>query len=209
MPKVANENRKRFSPEIRRSMILEQTAKLVAKDGIARLSMERIAQECGVSKALVYNYFDNLTELLSALLERELQALRKLQIKAAEDADTFEKLVRNITHQYLSYIDERGLLLERLQSEPSISKHADPTEYGRDAAVDYLSKIIAKHFELPKDIARATTDISFGLPAAAGAYLLRSDMDRQIIEDLTVSMIIGTAVSVKNDYLAKQQKLKR
>lgn len=209
MSKTEQKPRKRYSPEVRRSMILDQTANMVAREGIGGLSMERIGQESGVSKALIYNYFDNLTELLKELLERELSSLRKLQFEAAESAETFEGLVRNITHQYLTYISERGLIIERLQSEPSISKHTDPTGYGRQASVEYLSKIVAKHFEMPMDLAKAATDISFGLPASAGAYLLRSDMDLEAIEDLTVSMIIGTFVSARNDHLARVQKLKR
>ena len=201
--------RKRFSPAVRRQMILDETAKIVASDGIAQISMEQVGKEAGVSKALIYNYFNNVTELLSELLERELKALRRLQAEAAEKAETFEELVRGITHQYLKYIDKRGLIIERLQSEPSLSKHGDPTDYGRQAAVDYLANIVSKHFDLPIEFARAATDISFGLPASAGGYLLRSNMDRQEIEDLTVSMIIGTMVSARNDYLAKQQKLRR
>jgi len=201
--------RRRYSPEVRRTMILDETAKIVASEGIAQLSMERVGKEVGVSKALIYNYFENTTELLGELLDRELKALRRLQNEAAENAATFEELVRNITHQYLKYIDKRGLIIERLQSEPSISNISDPTGYGRDSAVKYLANIVSKHFDLPMDVARAATDISFGLPASAGEYLLRSDMNRQDVEDLTVSMILGTFVSARNNYLTSKQKLKR
>ncbi len=201
--------RRRYSPEVRRSMILDQAADIVANEGISNISMERITRDAGISKSLVYRYFENINELLSALLERELKALRKLQAAAAESATTFEELVRNVTHEYLTYIDQRGLLIERLQSDPSISNMHDPTDYGRDSSVDYLSKIVSNHFDIPNDVARAITDISFGLPASAGSYLLRSDMDRQTIEDLTVSMIIGTISVVRNDYVTRIQTLKR
>ena len=36
-------------------------------------------------------------------------------------AETFEALVRGVTHVYLCYIEDRGLLIERLQAEPSVS----------------------------------------------------------------------------------------
>lgn len=62
---------------------------------------------------------------------------------------------------------------------------------------------------MPMDVARAATDISFGLPASAGGYLLRSDMDRQAMEDLTVSMIVGTFVGARNDHLTRRKKFKR
>lgn len=201
--------RRRYSPEVRRSMILDQTADIIAREGVAGLSMELIAQNAGVSKSLVYNYFDSLTDLLKELLERELRALRLLQFKAAEKATTFEELVRGVTHEYLDYIDRRGLIIERLQAEPSVSEAQDPTQYDRNSSVDYLAPIVSKQFDMPIELARAATDISFGLPASAGEYLLRTKMDLKELEDLTVSMIIGSIAMVRTDFLTRKQKLKR
>ena len=176
---------------------------------MSELSMEAIGQHADVSKSLMYKYFDSLQDLLKELLDRELTALRRLQDAAAERATTFEELVKGITHVYLSYIEERGLIIERLQADPSISKMHDPTDYQRTSAVEYLAEIVSKNFDMPMDIARAVTDISFGLPAAAGDYLLRSEIEREVIEELTVSMIIGTMSSVRFDYFARKRKLKR
>lgn len=190
-------------------MILDNAAKIINAEGVSGLSMERISRDADISKSLMYKYFDSLTDLLKDLLKRELHTLRQLQLEAAEKALTFEQLVRNITHEYLSYIDERGLIIERLQSEPSISTMNDPTDYGRETAVEYLGAIVAKTFDMPMDIARAATDISFGLPASAGEYLLRGTLSREQVEELTVSMIIGTLTAVRNDYLIRGQELKR
>ena len=208
MSSPAAKRRTRLDPAERRALILDYTAEIIAAEGVTALSMERIGREAGISKSLVYNYFPNLTELLSELLERELRHMRRLQGQAAQDATTFEGLVRGITHVYLTYIEERGLILERLQNEPTISDTHDPTEYGRDAAVDYIAGIVMRHFDLPHDIARAAIDISFGLPAAAGSYLLRKGMNRRSLEDITVTMIIGAVMALKTDYTARQQPLR-
>jgi TetR/AcrR family transcriptional regulator, fatty acid biosynthesis regulator len=209
MASAAPKERRRYSPEKRRELILDHTADIVARDGVATLSIEQIGREAGISKSLVYAYFPNLTELLRELYQREMKHLRRLQAAAAAGADTFEGLVRSVTHEYLKYYDERGLIIERLQNEPSVSGMHDPTDYGRDAAVDYLTDIVMTHFDLPRDIARAATDISFGLPASAGSYLRRHDLPLKTIEDLTVTMIIGTIMNVKNEYVARKQPLKR
>lgn len=208
MTSSAAKRRTRLDPEQRRGLILDHTAEIIAAEGVAALSMERIGREAGISKSLVYNYFPNLQALLSELLERELRHMRRLQGKAAEGATTFEGLVRAITHVYLTYIEGRGLIIERLQHEPTISDTHDPTEYGRDAAVDYMTEIVVRHFDLPRDIARAAVDISFGLPASAGAYLLRTGMDRQSLEDITVTMILGSVLALKTEYTARQQPLR-
>lgn len=209
MASAAPRERRRYSPEKRRELILDHTADIVAREGVATLSIEQIGREAGISKSLVYAYFPNLTELLRELFKREMKRLRKLQAAAAANADTFEELVRCVTHEYLKYFDERGLIIERLQAEPSVSEMHDPTEYGRDAAVEYLTDIVIAHFDLPREIARAATDISFGLPASAGSYLHRHNLDIKTLEDLTVTMIIGAVMNLKSKYGGKQQPLKR
>jgi len=173
------------------------------------LSMELIGKEAGISKSLVYTYFDNLTDLLRALLNRELKRLRRLQTKEAERAKTFEELVRGVTHQYLKYIEERGLIIQRLQAEPSVSGGNDPTQYSRDDAVEYVAEVVSNNFNMPIELARAASDISFGIPATAGAYSLHSDMSREQIENITVTMIMGSLNALKNEYSMRHQPLKR
>lgn len=184
-------------------MLLDTAAEMIAEQGISNLSMEKIAQFGGVSKSLIYNYFDNLTEILEELLSRELKTLRLKQLAAAEAAENYEELVRNVTHEYLKYIDERGLIIEQLQSDPGISKGGTPADYDRGRSVEYLAPITAKQFGLPIHLAEAVTDISFGLPASAGAYLLKRKLDLKTVEDITVSMILGTFLQVKSDHMTK------
>ena len=201
--------RRRYSPEVRRSMILDEAAEIISREGVANLSLERIGQSAGVSKSLVYNYFDSLLALMKELLDRELKAQRRLQLAAAEEATTFEELIRNVTHAYLTYIEERGLIIERLLAEPAVSGTHDPTDFGRSGAVEYLMPMVAAHFALPDHLARAAIDISFGLPSVAGHYLLKGEMPLKEVEDLTVSMILGSFTQFHTDYLARQRKLAR
>lgn len=208
MTSVTAKTRQRLRPEKRKELILDCAADVVAREGVSALSMDRIGKEAGVSKALVYNYFSNLQELLTVLLERELKRLRRSQMEAAERAETFEGLVRAVTHAYLTYIDKRGLIIERLQSEPTISQMHDPTEYSRDTAVEYLAEIAQRLFDLPPDVAKAATDISFGIPAAAGAYLLRRELSLEEVEDITTTMIMGTFTAIKADYTIKKTPLR-
>ncbi len=208
-PKAKSRKRVRLAPSERQSLILDHTAEIIAREGVSALSMDRIGREAGVSKSLVYNYFPNMTDLMRQLLQREWRRLRRLQAEAANKAETFEGLVRAVTHVYLKYIDERGMLIERLQAEPSVSAIHDPTEFSRDQAVEYLTEIVTKHYGLPPEIATAATDISFGLPAAAGAYLLQRKLSRDQLEDLTVTMIMGTLNELKREHTARLQPILR
>lgn len=207
--KPKTQKRVRLAPKERQTLILDHVAEIVAREGVSALSMDRIGREAGISKSLVYNYFPNITDLLRQLLQREWRRLRRLQAEAADRADTFEGLVRAVTHVYLKYIDERGMLIERLQAEPSVSAIHDPTEFGRDTAVGYLAEIVTDHFNLPPEIAKAATDISFGLPAAAGAYLLQRKLSREALEDLTVTMILGTLNEIEREYTTRLRPIRR
>jgi len=200
--------RKRYSPDVRRSMILDSAGELVVKEGVSSITMERIGQYCGISKSLIYNYFESVPDLLQKLLKREYKALRRLQVEALDRSETYEQLVRNTTHVYLSYIDENGPLLERLQADPGVLGGHDPTFYKRRAAVETLAAILMKKFAFPKDLAIAATDISFGIPAAAGAFLLQGEMGLKEVEDLTVTMMIGTFAAVRDEYLIRMLSIK-
>jgi len=106
-----SQKRVRLAPSERQTFILDHVAEIVARDGVSALSMDRIGREAGISKSLVYNYFPNITDLLRLLLQREWRRLRRQQVEAAQKANTFEDLVRSVTHVYLKYIDERGMLI--------------------------------------------------------------------------------------------------
>jgi TetR/AcrR family transcriptional regulator, fatty acid biosynthesis regulator len=197
---TSKKTRTRLAPEARIATILDHTATIVASEGVAAVTMEKVGNAAGISKSLVYSYFPSITDLLKKLLNRELKALRRRQMKASDGAETFEQLVRAVTREYLHHIEERGILIYRLQSEPSVSKGGGVTDYTRDVAVQHLAEIVHRVFEIPMSIAVPATDISFGLPDAAGIYLDRKKADRQVVEDITVAMIIGCVKALKDSY---------
>ena len=56
--------RKRMPPKERIAQILDAARRLVLTNGLASLTMEKVGIESGASKALVYSYFPNITNLL-------------------------------------------------------------------------------------------------------------------------------------------------
>ncbi len=201
--------RTRLSPEVRKNMILDHAADIVAAEGVSSLSMDRLGKEAGISKSLVYAYFPSMKDLLKTLLRREYKRLRDIQNEEGSKAETFEQLVRRVTRAYLTYMDERGLILDRLAAEPSLEDKGDPTEYSRESAVYGLAKVVHDNFGIDMSIAVPAVDISFGMPAAAGHYLTRHDVSRQTIEDITVVMILGTFKSLVDKYDVSLKPLKR
>ena len=87
---MEKKTRSRLSPNARKSMILGHAARLISAEGVSAVNMKRLGKEVGVSKALVYNYYPNVTLVLKALLTREYRHLRKLQFEAAESGKALE-----------------------------------------------------------------------------------------------------------------------
>jgi hypothetical protein len=50
------------------------------------------------------------------------------------------------------------------------------------------------------EVARATVDISYGMPTAAGQYLIHNDINLQTLEDITVAMILGSYQAIQKRY---------
>lgn len=59
----------------KRQVILDRSAPLFAQHGYDRASMAEVAKACGMSKALLYHYYDNKAALLFDILRDHLQEL--------------------------------------------------------------------------------------------------------------------------------------
>jgi len=190
--RTAARPRTRLEPEARQAQILDHAARLVAEEGLSGFSMERVARDAGVSKALVYNYFSSQTNLLRSLLKRDLERIQRDQMHAAMSARTFPELVRNTTHIALLEAERRGAFVRRLLNEPSLADAVDTVRTpDHDTNVRYLARRISKEFDIVLADALRLTEIGLGLTIAAGDYLQKSGAPRADVEDVTVAMIIG------------------
>ncbi len=189
---TASKRRTRLDPEVRQEQILDHTARLIATEGVSGVSMERVAQESGVSKALIYSYFSSQTNLLKSLLRRDLERVQREQMHAATSAQTFPELVRNTTHTALVEVEKRGAYLRRLLNEPMLRGVGDTVRtHEHDSNVRYLAKRVSKEFDVSIADALRLTEIGLGLTIAAGDYLQKTGASRAEVEEMTIAMIIG------------------
>ncbi len=194
--RIAPRPRTRLEPEARQAQILDHAARLIAAEGLSGVSMERVAREAGISKALVYNYFSSQTNLLRSLLRRDLERIQREQMHAAMSARTFPELVRNTTHIALVEVEKRGAFVRRLLNEPSLADAVGTVRtHEHDTNVRYLAKRIVKEFDVSLADALRLTEIGLGLTIAAGDYLQKSGAPRVDVEEMTIAMIIGAVKS--------------
>jgi AcrR family transcriptional regulator len=62
---------KRLKASERREAVLDAALSLITRTGVFQVTMAEVAEEGGVTKPIVYDYFANVDELLAALLQRE------------------------------------------------------------------------------------------------------------------------------------------
>lgn len=184
--------RQRLAPEVRAGLILDCASRLILEDGFTEISMERVGRDAGVSKALIYNYFPNLTDLLRALLEREITALQLRGLEEVRAADSFEDLIRRTTRMYIQHVAERGPLLQRLWKESSVARSvADVDKRGHDQAVSYFVKRVRKEYGLPEDVAIAAVDMQMAMTETAAQHLSTAHNDVDLATDICVNLLLG------------------
>ncbi|MHA6265986.1 TetR/AcrR family transcriptional regulator [uncultured Aliiroseovarius sp.] len=99
--------------EEKRSAIRKGAAAYFAEHGFDRASMTAAARHCGVSKALIYHYYDSKEALLFDILDTHLSTLVN-QVEAAPETDGLRGLVRAILQAYKGADAEHKLQLDSL-----------------------------------------------------------------------------------------------
>ena len=189
--------RRRLSPEARQEEILDEAARIVLVEGVSAVSMERLGREAGVSKALVYAYFPNRIDLLSALLLREYRHFQTQSRRLLHEVEGFRAIVEATTAAWLDHIAERGPLISRLMNEPEIARAIESVDAeGRQDTANYFGRLIAETYgQGPVDSA-AVAELLMGLTGAAGAYLGRTGADRDQMLKVVTTMLFAALDAV-------------
>ncbi|MBO3679194.1 TetR/AcrR family transcriptional regulator [Streptomyces sp. NEAU-YJ-81] len=71
--------------EQRADVIVEAAGRLFFAPGFARVSMDDLARELGMSKKTIYRHFPDKRSLVAAVLDRQFAAVERTLVAAAED----------------------------------------------------------------------------------------------------------------------------
>lgn len=163
--------RSRFTPEGRRSQLLEVAARLLCERGIEGLQFKDLAAEAKVTRPVVYRYFPTRRALVSAVLDDFFVALRArfLEGAALSIPGNITDVTRGFIDAVCATIEEKGAFAWHLMGD----RASDP-EIARLAA-DVQEQIIAPWRPKIADLTGATpgevTTLSRMLVAAGRAVL--------------------------------------
>lgn len=93
-----------------KNLICEIALKTFREKGIANTSMNDIADNCGITRRTIYNYFENKTQLLQSLISDLLEKIT-IDFKIDYDYDkkaieNFKDFINNINENFLDHRDD-------------------------------------------------------------------------------------------------------
>jgi AcrR family transcriptional regulator len=170
----------------RRRQLLDAAAQILVERGAAAMSMESLAAEAGVSKALPYKHFENSESVLAELYRRETMALGRAVWVALRDAEPGHDLIRVGIRAYFDEVTRRGPVLAALSRPGSaIASVADPGQ----AAVIFEVEVFNRFHGLDRDRAKAIAGMVQGAVVGATGTWLAGHSTRAELEDDLVTMM--------------------
>lgn len=153
----------RLARSDRREALLDAAALLVAELGVEAVSMETVADQAAVSRALVYKHFANRTEILTALYRREAALLHEELAEPVRAATTVEDMYRALIRASFAVSEERGHLFAALRAAGAWNRDLRTEQRARDRqTVKAFAARAADEFGIPEDVARPATALLLG-----------------------------------------------
>jgi AcrR family transcriptional regulator len=179
-------------------LMLEAATRILDKQGLAGLTTNRVAEVAGVSIGTVYQYFNDKSELLDALAEREVQSLSDSVLAALtgpapiEAGGRVRALVRAVLHAYGGRTGVHKLLVDHLLA----TRGATPLPGMREAVVKLMSEggIVAFDQRVralsPADAFVLTHSVGGVIRALLAAPDRFDAAQRQAVEDALVRLVV-------------------
>lgn len=168
----------RMAPEARRLLILDSAEKLVAARGVARITLEAVAEAAKVSKPLVYKYFPSIDALVEALLQREFDIIRGRKLAPVDPDTAIEDVLRIYVRRYLEYLSERGDLFLALASHARSKGAAGGTARAqRSQIMKFWTDRIMAAYGLPLDLAEVGVIMTTAAVEGAQGSVRRGKVD--------------------------------
>lgn len=182
-----------LGPARRRPLVLDGALRLLLSRDSSDVSMEAIADICGVTKPVVYSCFPSKTELLGALLEREEQRMLAHVAAALPEQPNFEDPAAGTRASFTSFLTAvaaepdswRLMLLAERGNEPEIRRRVARGRQVQVEAVRGLNLAVYEAAGVPD--AERKAEVSARAMVAAGemaAGLILDQPDRWTPEEL-------------------------
>ena len=129
--------------DLMRKAIYEAAAKILVEGGFEATTMDRVADEAGVAKGSLYNYFPNKLELLRFVHDKTIEPMRVSAAEIIAESRSAVAKLETLFRMWSEHVARQRGLFNFLFNEQAVqtllqregdSKHSD--------AIDYVAAII-------------------------------------------------------------------
>lgn len=190
---------RRLTKQKRREQLLDAAGEIVARGGVAALSMEGLAARAGVSKTLPYAHFDNADAVLVVLFRRELTRIAAAVGAGMAGETEPHARVRAAVAAYFDAVRARGPLLSVLTAPGSrVPAEADA---GERVGVKYVADLFVRELGVPRRRAPALAAIFLGALAGAVDAWAHGDIRQATAQQLAVDIAVALCSSAASSAL--------
>lgn len=146
--------RKRMPRADRMRQMIEVAEQVFSERGYAAASMDEIAELVGVSKPMLYEYFNSKEGLLLACIRESRAVLREVTEQATVGAADAEDALRRGLLAFFVFIRERRQAWSLLRHEMALigTPAADEVEETRRQQTDLIAALMSGHFDTGDDL---------------------------------------------------------
>jgi AcrR family transcriptional regulator len=181
---------RRLAPEARRESLLDVAAGLLLEQGYLPLGVQDVADAAKVSKALVYKYFPEPSDLYNALLERACEDLSGAGLERA--ADQHEAAAVATAEVYFRYVCATGPLIQIILRDRFMAGRISRSAMAfRDAVCGALARSLHRDLGLPVRQAVACVSIGMTMPEECGRLVFQGDLEPDQGSALCRELVLG------------------
>jgi len=119
---VVKISRKQILQDYRTRSLLESTRRLIAAQGFDAVTMERVAQDAGITKGGIYLYFRNKDQMILAAIEEIVSAMLESIGERVSSKDSPWKQLCQLIRAQLSIMEQNKELLRTLLLDRRLMK---------------------------------------------------------------------------------------
>lgn len=181
--------RRRLAVADRREELIEAALELFSNRPLDDVTLDDVAQQAGVSRALAYRYFGTRAEIYVAAMRTAADKLLAL-LDPPHDVPPLARVVEAI-HRYFSFVEEHATGFQALLSgHPGAQSGTvgDIVEEVRAALFERLVEGMGRR-DVSADLRLALRTWIAGAEAAALDWLNHRDLPRRTVEDFVLSQL--------------------
>jgi AcrR family transcriptional regulator len=187
-----NTVRKRLSGPERRDLLLDTAAELILADGVDTITLEGLAIEAGVSRALVYQHFSSRDELLHVLFDREAARVYSRHAEAFESCEKLPDRIRAGVRGYFDYIEQEGDLIRIVRPILISRRYAKERQERLSAWITYRASFLLGECGVDSVVGETVTRVLHNIEQVYANAFHRGSMDRATAERLCVDLELST-----------------